>query len=121
LPNEQYRQFQVCFAPEDLLIFYSDGVTEAADDQRQMYGVARLQELIAQHHFRSPAEIAAALRADLERFTGADHFNDDVTCIVVSIESHAKMTGWFEPDAILEPIFTADPGQATVNYPEIGN
>jgi serine phosphatase RsbU (regulator of sigma subunit) len=108
LEEETYCQFDVPIAPGDLFIFYSDGITEARNRQGQMYGIERLQALIGRHALESPASITEVLHQELDRFTGATHFADDVTCIVVAIDTTGQLQGWHETEAVLDPVFVTE-------------
>jgi sigma-B regulation protein RsbU (phosphoserine phosphatase) len=75
----------VDLAPGDLLVLYTDGVTEAMDGQRVPFGEARLQEIV-----RSVAsegggaeQVVAAIVGAVEDHVGTDDQSDDLTLVVV--------------------------------------
>jgi sigma-B regulation protein RsbU (phosphoserine phosphatase) len=63
------------------LVFYSDGITEAADASDDEYGLSRLQE-----HFRKPGSSADSILKDVHEFTAPSPLLDDATVIVVNLE-----------------------------------
>jgi sigma-B regulation protein RsbU (phosphoserine phosphatase) len=67
--------------PGDLLVIYSDGVTEAFSDAGELYGEARLLEVIRANRERLVGELLDAIVADVIRFSGAVQ-EDDLTLIV---------------------------------------
>jgi len=69
---------------EDMLIIYTDGVTEAMNEKREQYGEERLLRLIRKNADKSPQEFIDSLNEDISRFTGDEPQNDDIT--VVSIK-----------------------------------
>lgn len=70
-------------APGDALIYYTDGLTEAADADGQEYGVARLQQVVLQAAEGSAAGIRDDLLEDVKRFCGDVPLFDDLTLVVV--------------------------------------
>lgn len=68
---------------DDMLVIYTDGVTEAMNSRSEQYGNDRLVEFIKSHSHLSPTEFAAALDQDLITFTGNSPQNDDITLVVI--------------------------------------
>lgn len=62
----------------------TDGVTEAMNADRKLYGAARLQAVLdALPASVTPSELLAAVRADVGRFVGAAEASDDLTLLCV--------------------------------------
>jgi serine phosphatase RsbU (regulator of sigma subunit)/anti-sigma regulatory factor (Ser/Thr protein kinase)/transposase len=76
-------QEQVRLKKGDLLMAYTDGITEAMNHQRQQYGEQRLIAFIRANHNLSSNEFVDKLSADLAGFTGDYPQNDDITCVVI--------------------------------------
>ena len=75
-------------APDDAVLFYSDGLVEAHDVKREMFGLARLQRLIAVHPQSGPALIHCLL-TELAHFTGAAwEQEDDITLVTLQHIEH---------------------------------
>ena len=69
--------------PGDLLVCYTDGVTEAIDEAEQEYGVDRLTKLVL-HNRNMPAQaLVDAILADLLEHTGRLPAFDDVTLVLL--------------------------------------
>ena len=83
---EVYRQFTEPLTEGDLLLFYSDGVTEAKNVDGDMFGVERLLETIGRCSHLEPDEIIETIRAAVAAFSGSDAFGDDLTCLAVDIQ-----------------------------------
>jgi serine phosphatase RsbU (regulator of sigma subunit) len=80
LPDLECRESHFDLAPGELVITYTDGVTEAMNDRREIYGRKRLEACISD----SPASIDEQVKAvisDVEDFVGESTSRDD-TCIV---------------------------------------
>jgi serine phosphatase RsbU (regulator of sigma subunit) len=75
---------QVQFQPGDLLVMYSDGVTEAYDEREEEFGEARLIQVLEANR---KLEISALLSKVLEEVNqfSAGKQSDDVTAIVARV------------------------------------
>jgi sigma-B regulation protein RsbU (phosphoserine phosphatase) len=80
IPLEE-RQIEV--APGDLLVFYTDGVTEAMNAAGQMFGEERLQTTITANVGGSAEQVCQAVLKALEIFTEDTPPSDDITLLVV--------------------------------------
>ena len=67
------------------MVLYTDGIVEAMNDVEEMLGDDRLKACIEQHASSSPSEILDALFAEMERFTGRDTQEDDVSISIVKV------------------------------------
>jgi sigma-B regulation protein RsbU (phosphoserine phosphatase) len=70
-------------ATGDVLIFYTDGVTEAQDGQGASFGSQRLLATVQSHLGRSAQEIQAAVLSAVHQFAGGVPQFDDITLIVL--------------------------------------
>ena len=83
LPTVSYQQGETRVAPGDLLVLFSDGVTEAPDADGEEYGEACLANLLRKHRDGTAAQAVAAIRADVARFTDAAPLSDDRTVLAL--------------------------------------
>jgi sigma-B regulation protein RsbU (phosphoserine phosphatase) len=83
--DETFDEGRVELAPGDVLVAYTDGVTEAcaANDVRRMYGVGRLAAAVARSASMPAAEIVRAVLDDVADFVGERAAADDRTLVVV--------------------------------------
>jgi len=79
----EYEERQVDLAPGDLLILYTDGISEAVNMDLELFGPARLQEAVATASSSSPEGLIQAILAAVESFSGAAPQADDFTLVVV--------------------------------------
>ena len=68
---------------DDMLIVYTDGITEAMNNVDEQYGNDRLIEFIRENSELSPEEFVAKLDSDINRFTAGAPQNDDITLVVI--------------------------------------
>ncbi|MFH0821017.1 MAG: SpoIIE family protein phosphatase [Candidatus Peregrinibacteria bacterium] len=70
-------------APDDVLVFYTDGIPEAWKNEKETYGMDRFKESIARHAKLKTAQgIHDALLKDVRDFMGKYPQQDDITLIV---------------------------------------
>lgn len=67
----------------DVVLLYTDGITEAENGQKQRYSFERLVELITQHHLEPVEQIRETVIADVRNFIGDSKVYDDITFVVI--------------------------------------
>jgi sigma-B regulation protein RsbU (phosphoserine phosphatase) len=81
-----YTTRTIQLQPGDVLVLYTDGITEARNRQGEMFGTSHLAEIV-QDSWRSPAKnLVQAIRQGLQDFTDSVPFEDDATFIVSKID-----------------------------------
>lgn len=80
LPGMGYANETAALEPGDVLVLYTDGVAEAMNARDELYGYDRLAAVIAAGP-GAPAELQAAIVADVGRFTGLAPQHDDLTMV----------------------------------------
>jgi serine phosphatase RsbU (regulator of sigma subunit)/anti-sigma regulatory factor (Ser/Thr protein kinase) len=86
----QYDEREIILAPGESLLLYSDGLVEAHNAQREMFGFPRLRQLMDEHCAGTPgcAALIQTLLADLAAFTGpAWEQEDDITLLTLEREA----------------------------------
>lgn len=81
--------FPVCdmdLISKDLILFYTDGLVEAENSRGEPFGMARLQEFLLARTDDPAEKIKEELVGHLRAFAGRDHFEDDVTLILVKFD-----------------------------------
>jgi len=84
--GEIFNQIRRRFDPGDVLIFYSDGVTEARNSAGELFGLDRLMECIRANRNLEPDELVRAIRGAAFTFSGAEQPADDLTCVAIKAE-----------------------------------
>lgn len=83
LPEVSYEESKRQFSPGELLVIYSDGVTEAENELEDQFGEKRLQEIIKQHQNLSAAELVDRICNAVTEFCGHAKQSDDITLVVI--------------------------------------
>ncbi len=81
----QFEHQQVQMNSGDVLVFFSDGVTEAENRKEEQYEEHRLVEVVVREQTQSATTILAAIEADVSRHVAGAQQSDDFTCAVVKI------------------------------------
>jgi sigma-B regulation protein RsbU (phosphoserine phosphatase) len=87
IEGEIFRQVEVDVEIGDVLLLYSDGITEAQSPSGELYGEDRLLECVCHHRTLDADELVATIRAAVVEFSGAEQFADDFTCIAIKIQA----------------------------------
>jgi phosphoserine phosphatase RsbU/P len=71
--------------PGDIIALYTDGIPEAQNDAGDLFGSARLREVIAERHEDPPEAIVGAIFDTLTAFVGERPLNDDTSLVIIKI------------------------------------
>ena len=94
--REIYEQFRVPLDSGDVLLFYSDGLTETRNSQGELFGIERLAECVRIHGRLDPEALIDQIRQAAVAFSNSETFGDDLTCVAVRIDDRER------------PVFRAD-------------
>jgi sigma-B regulation protein RsbU (phosphoserine phosphatase) len=70
----------------DLLVLYTDGVTEAFNSANEAFGEERLREFVRTNRVKPARDVLESLVAEIRVFTGSAPQSDDITLVVVKVE-----------------------------------
>ncbi len=85
MPEWQYHDAECTLQPGDRMVFYTDGITEAGEQDGDEFGQERLRGVFQQNPGASATELLTLVMS-----TVAEHchhrFADDATCLIISVE-----------------------------------
>ena len=84
--GEIYEQIRQSFEPDDVFVFYSDGITEAQNSAGEFFGVSRLSECVRLNSRLDASQLITKIPMAVVAFSNSETFADDLTCVVVKIE-----------------------------------
>jgi serine phosphatase RsbU (regulator of sigma subunit) len=87
MPGMSYEENEATLEAGDSTLFYSDGLVEAHNPQREMFGFPRLGRLVAEHAEREP--LVDFLMDELRSFTG-DRWDQEDDITLVTLERSAQ-------------------------------
>ncbi|MDX1641988.1 MAG: GAF domain-containing SpoIIE family protein phosphatase [Balneolaceae bacterium] len=84
--DSTYSQEEIGLKNDDLLLLYSDGVTEAMNSEDELYGEERLMNLVANNRSHSVDDICELVLNDVKQFAGDAIQSDDITLVLIKRE-----------------------------------
>jgi len=81
--NEKESQVTLDFGKNDKLVFYTDGVTEAMDANRNEFGADKLESFLYANASKSSSELKDNLVKEINLFTGDTPQKDDMTILTI--------------------------------------
>jgi serine phosphatase RsbU (regulator of sigma subunit) len=83
LPEIELEECEIEMTPGDLLLLYTDGVSEAMDADHQLFGIERLRAAVTAKAHASTQEILEAIVAAIQAFTADAPQSDDMTLVAI--------------------------------------
>ncbi len=80
-----YDEGQIQLAAGDVLLLYTDGVTEAMNDEREMFGLDRLMRLVKQNLALDAQGLIDTIYDEVLKFSAGAPRSDDLTLIVLKV------------------------------------
>jgi sigma-B regulation protein RsbU (phosphoserine phosphatase) len=93
LPGVKYKQAEIDIEPDDLLVVFSDGVSEAANASGAEFGEDGIIESVKREWRNSAGGVCDGVLADVRRFLGDELPHDDQTLMVVRLAHVAHAAG----------------------------
>ena len=84
--NCRYQETQIPLQQGDTVVFYTDGVVEAMNDKRELYGFDRFMASIETGRELSASALLEKLMEDVSRHVGGAEQHDDLTILVMKVE-----------------------------------
>jgi sigma-B regulation protein RsbU (phosphoserine phosphatase) len=86
LDETDYQETQIRLEPGDRLVFYTDGIVEAMNANREIFGFDRVLEIVRKEKTSSADVLLHRLLEQVKEFSGGAIQHDDITIISVSVE-----------------------------------
>ncbi len=101
MENMVYKQFELNMNVGDSIYIYTDGVTEATNAEKELYGEDRLLDYMNSHPLVDVRQTLRGIRADIDEFVGEAEQFDDITMLILDVKKLLR-------DSIIEKTFTAE-------------
>lgn len=85
--NAVYQSSRIRLAPGDMIIAYTDGITEAMNPGHELYSEPRLAETVAGCFGKTPRETVDAIMKSVKAHAGTEPQSDDITILVLKIHA----------------------------------
>jgi serine phosphatase RsbU (regulator of sigma subunit) len=100
--GEVFEQLNIPFETGDLLLLFSDGITETRNSNGELFGEGRLVQCIQANSGLSPEDLVREIRRAAFAFSGAEVPGDDLTCVAVLAVERQLPPAHREPGACSE-------------------
>lgn len=90
-PNAEFREGRTQLYPGDVLVIYSDGVSEAMNPDNEEFGTARLCEVVSRNLELTAAGIRDRIESALTKFAQGTRAADDITLVIVKRQAAGVM------------------------------
>ncbi len=81
--DQDWQQRKIQLDPGDLLVMYTDGVTDAQNPLYELYGMERFMNIIQANWKRPPAELEKLVIEDIDRFLDEAPQPDDMAMVIL--------------------------------------
>lgn len=81
--EESLEEIEIKFNQNEVYVFFSDGVSEAMNEQNELYGIEELGDVIKRNNEKPVKEIMSEVMRSIEKFRGNCEQNDDITIVLV--------------------------------------
>lgn len=88
LKDEDYQSSVLMLQPGESLLFYTDGVTEAFNKEKEEYQEARLENILSGKQSLNMTDLITQIFDDVHSFTNGVEQSDDITCLALKYLKH---------------------------------
>jgi len=81
----RFTEATVTLESRDIVVFYTDGITERESEAGEFFGVERLKDVVIAHRDEEPEVLIASVLSAVDGFAGARPNEDDVTIVVMQV------------------------------------
>ncbi len=86
MPDSEYEEEKISINRNDIIVIFSDGITEAMNENEEEYGEEKLKEFISNHLDEAPEIIIENILSDVRMFVGEAPQWDDMTLLIIKRE-----------------------------------
>jgi len=87
MENIALEEIDLDLAPNDIVVFYTDGVTEAINKKEEQFGESRLAKVITQNKHLSAKDLVDKIKSEIMEFTSGEPQFDDLTLFALKVKS----------------------------------
>ncbi len=100
LPGQVYKENAVRLTEKDLIFFYTDGIVEAINENKEQYQIDRLQQILLENHHQKVEEIEKNVLESIRNFTAGTPQKDDITMVMLKVNKENSDIVSFNSPAI---------------------
>jgi len=96
-PDSQYEQEKIIMKPGDLLILFSDGITEAMNEDNKEFGEEKLLAVIKNNKDTEPGLLIEEIVSAVKDHSGTTPQSDDMTLMIIKRDVRAEWAWCTKP------------------------
>ena len=85
LEGYKYKLGKIVLNEGDVLLYYTDGITEAENANKELFGIERLKRVLLENSYKSAQSIKEEILKEVDNFREGYEQVDDITLLVVKI------------------------------------
>ena len=90
MENFDFQTYKTKFEEDDIIFLYTDGVTEAFNDNGEMYGEKRLIEFLNKNkNDENIEDLISKMKSELREFTNQFEQSDDITMLAFNYKTNS--------------------------------
>ncbi|OMP67511.1 PP2C family protein-serine/threonine phosphatase [Domibacillus epiphyticus] len=98
LPDQVYTNYTIQLHEKDAIFFYTDGIVEAQNNEKEQYKLDRLIQTLIENKQKCVGEIEQSVMESIEKFTEGAPQRDDITMVLLKIsDQQAEITSLNSP------------------------
>jgi sigma-B regulation protein RsbU (phosphoserine phosphatase) len=87
--DELLEEQQIRLDVGDVIVFYTDGITEAMNSKSDLFGESRLSRIVEEHGHLESGELRERILREIEAFVGSADQHDDMTMVLIKVAEMA--------------------------------
>ncbi|WP_228550094.1 PP2C family protein-serine/threonine phosphatase [Salinibacillus xinjiangensis] len=98
LPSTSYEENSIKIEEEELVFFYTDGITEALNQDGEMFRIDRLEETLKKNYGLDVKEMEESITNSIDKFTENVPQKDDITMVLLKVNhDQTNITSYNSP------------------------
>ena len=93
MPGVSFRSRKTILSEGDTIFIYTDGVNEALNPRKQMFGLERLKQALNNETNQKTSDMVCQVYATIETFTEGEEQSDDITMLALTYTKQAERSG----------------------------
>jgi sigma-B regulation protein RsbU (phosphoserine phosphatase) len=90
---ELLEEERVDLSSGDVIVLYTDGITEAMNPESDLFGESRLSRIVEEHGHLESGELRERIMREVEAFVGSADQHDDMTMILLKVDRAFESAG----------------------------
>jgi sigma-B regulation protein RsbU (phosphoserine phosphatase) len=87
MENVEYKEMEITVEPDDVIYLYTDGVTEAMNVNKELFGEQRLIAALNTGKDGAPKELLSVVKREVDKFADGAQQADDITMLAIKINN----------------------------------